>query len=74
MALSIENQLLLTQLRRAYADLISGRLVSEITANGRTKKFQQADKAELRNEIARLEALADQPVGTPRRGAIRFSL
>lgn len=73
MALSDADQALLTQYRAAYADLISGKMVAEVTGNGRTVKYSQADKGRLESEIARLEAAAvsARPV---RRGAVRFSL
>lgn len=74
MALSADDQVLLTQYRAAYAALISGTLVARVTAGGRTVEYSGADKGKLESEIARLEAAATS-CGTPRRrGAVRFSL
>lgn len=71
MALSPADQARLDQYRAAYAALISGDRVAEVTANGRTIKYGQPDIARLEREIARLEVLAS---GIRGRGAIGFTL
>lgn len=71
MALTPELQALLAKYRAAYAALIAGELVTEISTNGRSVKYGPADLPRLEREIARLEAL---DAGRRPRGAIRFTL
>lgn len=71
MSLSPADQALLAQYRAAYAALISGERIAEVTSNGRTIKYGQPDIARLEREIARLNVLA---AGGQGRGAVRFTL
>lgn len=71
MALTPDQQVLLAKYRAAYASLISGDRVAEVTSNGRTIKYGPPDIARLEREIARLEVLA---AGIRGRGALNFTL
>lgn len=71
MPLSSADQVLLAKYRAAYAALISGEKVAEVTSSGRTVKYTAANLDRLEREIARLEAL---DAGGRRRGAIGFTL
>lgn len=76
MALTIEEQTQLTQYRAAYAKLISGGQVAEITSNGRTVKYTKGDIGRLETAISNLEAKAALPAGVMprRRGALSVRL
>lgn len=68
MALTAEETTQLAQFRAAYATLISGGQVAEITSNGRTVKYTKGDLGRLETAIANLETQALLPAGcTPRR-------
>ncbi len=71
MALSPEDQLRLQRLRAAREDLISGRAVSKVASNGRSKDMAPADLAALDSDIAALEAAA-LTGRVRRRGSIGF--
>lgn len=76
MALTADEQTQLTAYRAAYAKLITGGQVAEVTSNGRTVKYTKGDIGRLETTIANLEAKAllpgDQVVR--RRGALSVRL
>ena len=74
MALTPEEATLLAKYRSAFAALISGERVSEVTSGGRTVKYGQADLERLEKAIAELEARASAPSPSRRRGAVGFRL
>lgn len=76
MALSVEEQQMLTKFRTAWAALISGDKVAKVTSSGRNVEYTKADLPKLEQAIADLEAKALLPAGQVlrRRGALRFSL
>lgn len=74
MALSLQDLALLAQYRSAYAALISGELVSEVSSGGRTMKYVKADLGRLEAEIARLEDADNCRTPRRRRGAVGFTL
>lgn len=55
MALSVEEQADLAQLRSVRTRLISGQAVAKITANGRSVEYSQASLPKLEQVIASLE-------------------
>lgn len=74
MALTVQEQAQLAQYRAAYADLISGKQIAEVTTNGRSVKFSQANLGKLEAEISRLDAAAANCAPIRRRGAVGFHL
>lgn len=76
MALTADEQAQLAAYRAAYAKLIAGGQVAEITSNGRTVKFTRGDIGRLETAIANLEAKAEAPPGVRlrRRGALSIRL
>ncbi|MFN7110314.1 MAG: gpW family head-tail joining protein [Brevundimonas sp.] len=76
MALTAAEQTQLDAYRAAYAKLISGGQVAEITSNGRTVKYTKGDIGRLEIAIANLEAKALLSAGCQprRRGALSIRL
>lgn len=76
MALSPAEQTQLTAFRDAYAKLIAGGQVAEITSNGRTVKYNKGDIGRLESAIAQLEDKAARVDSAPvrRRGALHIHL
>ncbi|WP_312595698.1 gpW family head-tail joining protein [Brevundimonas sp.] len=76
MALSVEEQAMLTKFRAAWADLITGKQVAKVSSAGRNVEYTKADLPKLEQAIADLEAKSLLPAGQTvrRRGALRFSL
>lgn len=76
MALTPAETAQLAAFRAAYAKIIAGGQVAEITSNGRTVKYARGDIGRLESEIANLEAKALQLDGAPlrRRGALSIRL
>lgn len=72
MALSSGDQARLDSLRAARDLLISGKAVAEVQSGGRSKKFAQADMAELKDEIRGLEAAASSSGRL--RGTLKFRM
>lgn len=73
MALSPADQTRLDRLSAARDRLLSGEAVAEVQSGGRSKKFAQADMAQLTSEIRALQDLGGAAVtGRRQRGAIRF--
>ena len=70
MALSIEDQLELAQMKAVRARLVSGEQVAKVTANGRSVEYTQASLSKVEEIIAGLERRS-----RPRRGgAVGFRL
>lgn len=70
MARTAEEDAQLAALREARRKLISGEMVAKVTSGGRTVEYAKGDLADIKGEIAELEA-----IGTTtgrRRGPIRF--
>lgn len=72
MALTPEQSLQLAELRAARIKIGTGQGVAEVTSNGRSVKYSQANLGLLDRLIGDLERLEGQPVR--RRGAVGFRL